>query len=81
MFKSTKRFIAGAVCPQCQKMDKLVMYREGDHSFRECVSCGFREEMLLSAAAQEPATRVSNSSAASAPEETQVVRLIDPSKP
>lgn len=78
MFKSTKRFIAGAVCPQCQQMDRLVMYREGERSFRECVSCGFHEEMLLSAAPQEPSTRVSKP--AGAPGEIQVVKLIDPNK-
>ncbi len=76
MFKSTRRFIAGAVCPQCQQMDKLVMYREGERSFRECVSCGFREEMLVNATASAPATRVSGP----APGEEQPVRLIDPAK-
>lgn len=37
-----KRFIAGAVCPRCGKMDKLVVDANGDH--RECVSCGYQDE-------------------------------------
>ena len=39
-----RRFIAGAVCPKCAGMDKIVMYDTDDgHRFRECVSCGFKE--------------------------------------
>lgn len=56
--KIKKRFIAGAVCPRCKAMDKLQMYREGDKEFRECVSCGFKDEMRFKPQAQELATRV-----------------------
>ena len=39
-----RRFIAGAVCPRCAGMDKIVMYDADDGTrYRECVSCGFRE--------------------------------------
>lgn len=38
-----KRFIAGAVCPRCSAMDRIVMFTTGDGTFRECVSCGFRD--------------------------------------
>lgn len=76
MLKPVKRFIAGAVCPECRQMDKLVMYRENDHTYRECVKCGFREEMLVTTSSQEVATRVSKE----APDErAQPVRIIDPS--
>ena len=40
-----KRFIAGAVCPRCGEQDKLLVYREGERDYRECVSCDFAEEM------------------------------------
>lgn len=34
------RFIAGAVCPSCGAMDRLV----SDGRQRRCVSCGFADE-------------------------------------
>lgn len=40
----TKRFIAGAVCPKCQLMDKLVVYREEEIEFCECVRCGHKQQ-------------------------------------
>ena len=42
-----KRFIAGAVCPECKQQDKLVMYDDELHQrWRECVSCDFRERLV-----------------------------------
>ena len=35
-----KRFIAGAVCPQCQHTDTLAMWRENNVDVVECVKCG-----------------------------------------
>ncbi len=58
MFTAKKRFIAGAVCPRCGKMDKLVVYREQERDYRECVSCGFRDEMRFPPQVREPETRV-----------------------
>jgi len=38
-----KRFIAGAVCPECQKMDKMAVYiRENGEEIAECVACGYQ---------------------------------------
>ncbi len=34
-----RKFIAGAVCPQCQKMDKL--YIEDDPAVARCAACGY----------------------------------------
>lgn len=34
-----KRFIAGAICPACQALDSLVMWRENKVDFVECVKC------------------------------------------
>ena len=36
-----RRFIAGAVCPRCAQMDKIVVDLDTDQ--RECVACGFNE--------------------------------------
>lgn len=35
-----KRFIAGAVCPECQTRDSLAMWRENNVDIVECVKCG-----------------------------------------
>lgn len=53
-----KRFIAGAVCPKCSAMDKIVMYKEGDSDWRECVACDFKDEMHFQAKPRELQTRV-----------------------
>ena len=46
MFKTSKRFIAGAVCPKCSEMDKLIMYKnEEGRDVRECVACDYRDVM------------------------------------
>lgn len=58
-YSSKRRFVAGAVCPRCSEMDKLVVYHEAEKDYRECVSCGFKEEMRLHVASSELATRVS----------------------
>ncbi|WP_029654897.1 YheV family putative zinc ribbon protein [Marinobacter daepoensis] len=58
---SPKRFIAGAVCPRCAEMDKIMMFTN-DHGkqIRECVACGFTDAMSeqASTAATEIETRV-----------------------
>lgn len=75
-FKAKKRFIAGAVCPRCSEMDKLVTYKEDGKEFRECVSCGFVDEMRFQSQARELETRV-NVTAEQVQEETQVL-ILDP---
>lgn len=77
MFKANKRFIAGAVCPRCSEMDKLMVFSEGEKEFRECVSCGFKEQMFLQGQPKELETRV-NKTQEEKEAETQPVRLIDP---
>lgn len=39
----TKRFIAGAVCPRCQQVDKIVVYGECETGVCECVRCGYKQ--------------------------------------
>jgi len=41
---SRKRFIAGAICPQCQSLDRLVIENVDGAARRRCVSCGFEDE-------------------------------------
>lgn len=74
--KIKKRFIAGAICPRCSEMDKLVMYKENDKEFRECVSCDFKDEMRFQQNPRELDTRV-NVTEEQLKTETQVL-ILDP---
>lgn len=76
MFKAQKRFIAGAICPRCSEVDKLVVFREAEKEYRECVSCGFKEQMLLQSEPKELETRV-NMTTEEKQAETQPVKFID----
>ena len=79
MFKADKRFIAGAVCPRCNQMDKLVVFNEDGKDFRACVSCDFREQMFMQGAPRELETRV-NLSPVERRVDVQTVKLVDPKK-
>lgn len=72
-----RRFIAGAVCPDCRAVDRIVLEDEGEVRRRRCVACGHTDQLVREAAV-EPATRLtrhreSGGAATSAP-----VRIIDP---
>ena len=58
VFRTPRRFIAGAVCPKCAVMDKLVVFKKEDNTFRECVSCGYRQEMEFAPKLNPLPTRV-----------------------
>lgn len=74
---SKRRFIAGAVCPRCGAMDKIIVDLETD--FRECVACGFNEARPTDGGSvQEVPTRVSRGAARRVETEAEVVTLIDP---
>jgi len=75
-----KRFIAGAVCPRCGEMDKLVVYQTEQGSFKECVHCDFVEKQLVQVEVNELATRVNQVKSEEKEEGVQVVTLIDPKK-
>ena len=73
-----KRFIAGAVCPRCSEMDKIVNYTQDGKNYRECVACGFKDEIRLQSSPRELTTRVNE---AVAPEEIEApVKIIQPPK-
>ena len=80
-----RRFIAGATCPECHQMDKVVMFDdEAGVRFRECVSCGFKEEMANQPTQKELTTRVNQPKVGEKPlaheDEVQAVKILDPSK-
>ena len=53
-----KRFVAGAKCPQCQAVDKIVMFRKDGTQHQECVSCGHHAAMVYQQSFRELETRV-----------------------
>ncbi len=83
----TKRFIAGAVCPRCSEMDKLMMYDNAEQQqVRECVRCGYQDVMTDNGpqqlSADEVITRVNQPRVGEEPlaheDEIQVVSIMDP---
>ena len=77
--KSRRRFIAGAVCPRCSLMDKIVVNLDTDQ--RECVACGFNEARPAdtgSTVTTEMNTRVSRAAARRIDTPAEAVKLVDP---
>ena len=77
-----RRFIAGAVCPQCAAIDRIAIEQLPDDKYRVCVACGFREAMVT------PATRITSGRldrSTRPPDDEQElerpVRIIDPLSP
>jgi|TARA_B100000768_G_C11263805_1_gene370050 Zn ribbon nucleic-acid-binding protein len=91
--KTTKRFVSGAVCPECRELDRTVLeavptnladgVAQGkDQVQRRCVSCGFTEIMESEALPNGvvlPRARFERAKVQAA--EPQVVRLMDPNSP
>ena len=73
-----RRFIAGAVCPRCGLMDKLVV--DGAAGERECVSCGFRDSRP-GTEVRELRTRVNRPSARRVETPAEPVQIIQPASP
>jgi len=72
-----RRFIAGAVCPRCGEMDKIVV--DLDTQRRECVACDFSEARPEDGLKQqELPTRVSRPAARRVETPAEVVTLVDP---
>ncbi|MEP5567847.1 MAG: YheV family putative metal-binding protein [Halioglobus sp.] len=75
-----RRFIAGAVCPRCGAMDKIVVDMETQT--RDCVACDFSEARPTDQNAQnELPTRVSRASARRVETPAEAVTLMDPADP
>ena len=81
--KEKRRFIAGAVCPRCGEMDRVVMIYTGRKQTRECVACGFRDELSEVGATQELPTRVNQPRVGEKPlgheEEVKALKILDTS--
>ena len=78
---SPKRFIAGAVCPKCAEMDRLVSYENDEGTFKECVACGFLEKQIVQVEQDELSTRVNHASGLEENQEddsVQVVQILSP---
>lgn len=74
----TKRFIAGAVCPRCGEMDRLMTFEREGKTMRECVSCDFSEAMVANVVANEMKTRVNHFEDETAKDEVTAVKILDP---
>lgn len=81
-----KRFIAGAVCPRCAEMDKLVMFvNDQDQQVRECVRCGYSDVMTDNGPqvvkSEELVTRVNQprpgEAALAHEDEVEIVNIVD----
>lgn len=79
-YSTTRRFVAGAVCPRCSEMDKLVVYNDAGKDYRECVACGYKEEMHFKPVARELETRV-NQTEADKKDAVQVINILPFGKP
>ncbi len=79
-----RRFIAGAVCPRCAQMDRIVMYdNDAGERVRECVSCGYRDALDERGNPIELATRVNQPRVGEKPlpheDEVRVINIVDAS--
>ena len=72
--KSRPRFVAGAVCPSCGALDRMVIDAHTDH--RRCVACDFIEARPEAPEAL-PATRVTRASARRVETPSEAVKLLD----
>ena len=75
---SRRRFIAGAVCPRCSAMDKIVVDLDKDQ--RECVACGYSDGRPEAPDAGELPTRVNRPAARRVETPAEQVRLVDPAR-
>ncbi len=77
---TVKRFIAGAVCPRCSEMDKLRAWRDDEQEvqYRECVSCGYRDEQstVIQAQPAELTTRVNQPHVSEPEAEASVIQFV-----
>lgn len=78
---SKRRFIAGATCPECAEQDTLVNYHDQDTQYRECVDCGFKDEIKFKPRVGELSTRVNKPFVNKPmPATAQVIKFMPPPK-
>lgn len=71
-----QRFIAGAVCPECGSMDRIVVVQSAADSIRRCVACGFSDSTELAGAALPKSRLTRNSPASLAATPATLVRIV-----
>lgn len=73
-----QRFIAGAACPSCGLLDKIVIEPEADR--RRCVNCGFSEDRPGEPELPpvEPVTRVTRAAARRVETPAEPVTMVVP---
>ena len=81
--RQRRRFIAGAVCPECRATDRMVVIGEPPEQRRECIECGFTEKAPQLPHSGEPPGRLQRTQQAQPPhsDDIQGVRILDPRKP
>ncbi|WP_456268419.1 YheV family putative metal-binding protein [Kushneria sp. AK178] len=79
--QTPKRFIAGAICPRCNAMDRIRSWESNGTRYRECVSCDFFEQLPMDEESLDPLdTRVSKNRPEPESDDFQPVKIIDPGK-
>ncbi|MDO6747552.1 YheV family putative zinc ribbon protein [Gilvimarinus sp. 1_MG-2023] len=76
-YSETPRFLAGAICPKCEALDRIKVYSKDGKDYRECVACGFQDEMHFTSAAKELETRVNAQKHTVPTEVVNIVKLSD----
>jgi hypothetical protein len=71
-----RRFIAGAVCPRCAALDRIVVFERDGHAFRGCISCDFEEPQPELNTVNEMPTRVNHGEPDQPEDKAQVVQII-----
>ncbi|UTF59117.1 YheV family putative zinc ribbon protein [Gilvimarinus sp. DA14] len=75
VYSTTPRFLAGAVCPRCEALDRIKVFSKDGKDFRECVSCGFLDELHFPANSRELPTRVNQTQAQSGEDVVKILPL------
>lgn len=90
--REKRQFIAGAVCPECRAVDRIVVRSTSAGREQACVACGFSQPapgaesappsdsalMLPQGKHERPASLANNIDGATDRDEVQTVRFIDP---
>ncbi len=75
MMKNNQRFIAGAICPECQQMDSLLL--DTVKQDIECVECGYiQSEKQRDQEYQKKNTGSKNQSIAEKVDPTNMINII-----
>ena len=85
MTKPSRRFIAGAVCPQCRALDRLVIERTEEGLMRRCGACDYSDLQAHTGTSSVPRGKGDKSAQASRVrsvndgDKISPVRIINPS--